>query len=220
MPEPGLLMLAAALGLLGFVEPCTLGAHMIFLRAQEGQPASRKLAVMTAFAVSRSMAAGAFGLLFALLGKGMTDVQTSLWVVFGAIYVLIGMAILMDIASRLQRSIDIVPQGWKRANNPFTLGLAFGLNIPACAAPILFGLLGAAATGQVMSTGFITMATFGLFLSAPLLLFILIPEWSERLGTLVQKFGSSQKIVGLLFVAVGIWAIWFAFAVEPENWAQ
>src|SRR3546814_1366678 len=49
------------------------------------------------------------------------------------------------------------------------LGLLFGLNIPACAAPLLLALLaGAATTGATLLSGFVALAVFGLALSLPL----------------------------------------------------
>jgi len=42
--------------------------------------------------------------------------------------------------------MDLASAAWKRAHTPVTLGPALSLNIPACAAPILCGLLGLTAT--------------------------------------------------------------------------
>ena len=218
--DPSLFILAAGLGLLGFIEPCTIGAHMIFVRALDDRTQAQKLSATAAFAFGRCMTAGLFGLMFALLGQEMIGIQTSLWIGFGTIYVLIGVHLLADFANPLRRTISFVPESWKRRRQPLVMGLVFGLNIPACAAPLLLGLLGVAAIGQAMSTGFIIMAVFGLFLSAPIFVLIFVPEASHHLSMLGQKIGQSRRFVGLLFVAVGIWAIWFAITADPANWVS
>lgn len=68
-------------------------------------------------------------------------------------YLAIGLAFIVGKAGTLKKKIDLAPAAWRRVNNPMLLGLAFGLNIPACATPILFGLLGlAATTGTVLAS--------------------------------------------------------------------
>lgn len=191
---------------------------MIFVRTLEDRTLAQKLSATAAFTLGRCMTAGLFGLLFALLGQEMIGIQTSLWIGFGTIYVLIGVLLLTNFADPLRRTIGFVPESWKRGRQPLVMGLVFGLNIPACAAPVLFGLLGVAAIGQAMSTGFTMMAVFGLFLSAPILILIVVPEWNHQLAALGHKIGKSRRLIGLLFVAVGIWAIWFAITASPSNW--
>lgn len=60
---------------------------------------------------------------------------------------------------------------------PAGLGLLFGLNVPACAAPLLLALLAgtAAAPGVTLLGGFVSLAVFGLALSLPLVVAVLIP---------------------------------------------
>src|SRR5204863_9591152 len=57
------------------------------------------------------------------------------------------------------------------------LGVLFGLNIPACAAPLVVAMLGAAAVegsaGAPLASGFITLGLFGLALSLPLIFAVL-----------------------------------------------
>src|SRR3546814_18739944 len=80
--------------------------------------------------------------------------------------------------------VGLVPQRWRLSPNPILLGLAFGLNIPACSAPILFGLVGLAASLATLAAGFRMMFMFGLFLSLPLPLFLLVPDFFSYLESL------------------------------------
>lgn len=177
-----LILLPMGLGLLGFVEPCTIGRHLLFLDTQANRSHREKIGALLAFMVTRALVSGLFGAIIAFLGQSIISIQTSFWLVFGAIYLLIGAAFLLGKAGLINQKISLASKAWKRAQSPLILGIAFGLNIPACAAPIVFGLLGLAATTGTIATGFMTMFLFGLFLSSPLALFALSPKIAAWLG--------------------------------------
>ena len=139
------ILIPFGLGLLGFIEPCTIGGHLIFLGTQEHRSRGEKINAVSVFVVSRTVVAGLFGALIAFLGHRLIGMQTGLWFVFGLIYLAIGLAYIIGQTGVFNKQIYFAPSAWKRAQNPFVLGMAFGLNIPACAAPILFGLLTLAA---------------------------------------------------------------------------
>jgi cytochrome c-type biogenesis protein len=100
------------------------------------------------------------------------------------------------------------------------LGLLFGLNIPACAAPLLFALFAAAALGGVtVAQGFATLALFGLFLSVPLALAVAWP----RGQALLERFAALSRVMprwtGALLMLFGLWSIYFGLFVRLEDWA-
>ena len=64
-----LLLLPVGLGLLGFIEPCTIGAHVIFLSAQQKRHAGAKAAAVISFVGVRVLVMGAFGALLGVLGE-------------------------------------------------------------------------------------------------------------------------------------------------------
>jgi cytochrome c-type biogenesis protein len=214
-----LILLPIGLGLLGFIEPCTVGGHLIFLSTQERRSHAEKINAVFVFVVVRTVVAGLFGAFIAFLGHRLIGIQTGLWLVFGLIYIAIGLAFLIGWAGVIKKQIDLAPSTWKRAQNPFVLGLAFGLNIPACAAPILFGLLGLAATSGTLLSGFMMMAIFGLALSLPLVAFAAIPILTGWLDTFSQKMKRMHWILGSVFVLLGLWSVWFGLYVDPANWS-
>ena len=210
--------LPIGLGLLGFIEPCTIGGHLLFLETQTGRSSREKINSVLTFVAVRSLVTGLFGALIAFLGQNIISAQTSFWLVFGVIYLVIGVAFLIGRAGLIRRRVDLAPETWKRARNPIVLGLAFGLNIPACAAPILFGLLGLAATTGTVVTGFAMMFLFGLFLSSPLALIAAVPSLARRLETLGERMKQTRWLVGVVFTLLGLWSIWFGLYVDPANW--
>ncbi len=214
-----LVLLPVGLGLLGFIEPCTIGGHLLFLDTQNRRQRFEKIYAVLIFVAVRSIVAGGFGAFIAFVGQKLIGVQTGIWLVFGSIYLLVGIAFLVGRAGFVKWRIDFAPASWKHAQNPAVLGLAFGLNIPACAAPILFGLLGLAATTGTVIAGFAMMFLFGLFLSLPLVVFATfsgLSGWLERFGQRMRNMG---WLTGLVFVLLGLWSIWFGLYVDPANWS-
>ncbi|CAM3556111.1 MAG: sulfite exporter TauE/SafE family protein [Thalassospira sp.] len=213
------LLLPVGLGLLGFIEPCTIGGHLLFLETQNNRSSREKLNAVLTFIATRSLVSGLVGGLIAFLGQKIIAAQTGVWLIFGLVYLVIGMAFLVGRGHFVKRGFNLSPTAWKSAQNPFILGLAFGLNIPACAAPILFGLLGLAATTGTVATGFTMMFLFGLFLSSPLALFAAVPKLATSLDALGERLKQMRWLVGVIFALLGLWSIWFGLYVDPANWA-
>jgi cytochrome c-type biogenesis protein len=173
---------------------------------------------VTVFTAVRSLVTGIFGALIAFLGQHLIALQTGIWLIFGLIYLAIGIALLVGRAGLVKWNIDLTPAAWKRVQNPIVLGLAFGLNIPACAAPILFGLLALAATTGTVLTGFTMMFVFGFFLSFPLVVFAAVPKLTDWLAELGQRMRQMTWLIGSVFILLGAWSIWFGLFVDPANW--
>lgn len=218
LPLQTLLLLPIGLGLLGFIEPCTIGGHLLFLDSQKARTGPEKISAVLVFVAIRSLVAGLFGALIAFLGQKLIGVQTGIWLLFGTIYLIVGLAFIAGRAGLVKQRIELAPATWKRAQNPAVLGLAFGLNIPACAAPILFGLLGLAAATGTIFVGFFMMFLFGLFLSLPLVFFAFIPRLAGTLDRLAVKLRGMRWVLGGVFVLLGLWSIWFGLYVDPANW--
>ena len=212
-------LLPIGLGLLGFIEPCTIGGHLLFLDSQSRRPNAQKISGMIIFIAVRAVMTGLFGALIAFLGQNLIGVQTGLWLVFGLIYLGIGIAFLIGRAGLAKKNLDFAPVAWKNAQNPVLLGMAFGLNIPACAAPILFSLLGLAATTGTAISGFVMMFLFGLFLSLPLVVFAVIPRLSDWLDRFGSRLRQMNWLLGMVFVLLGLWSIWFGIHVNPAEWS-
>lgn len=213
------LLLALGLGLLGFIEPCTVGAHMLFLGGQRVRPMGQRISAVFIFLLARLVVMGGFGGLIVVLGQFLIEVQTGMWLAFGVLYLGLGIGILAGWDKIMRHRIGLVPERWKVASNPLLQGLAFGVNIPACAAPILFGLIGTATVSGSVTTGFLMMGVFALALSLPLLPLSVVPGLARTLDWLADWLRPRRWLLGMVFVGLGIWSVWFGLFVEPVDWS-
>ncbi len=212
-------LLALGLGLLGFIEPCTIGAHILFLSAQQGRRLRQRLSAALVFLLARLVVMGGFGGLIVLLGQRLISVQTGMWLVFGAIYLGLGIAIIAGGDRGLRRRVRFAPERWRFADAPLLQGAAFGLNIPACAAPILFGLIGTATASGSAATGVLMMSAFALALTLPLIPLFVAPSLAGGLDRVANWLRPRRRLLGTIFVGLGLWSIWFGLFVEPVDWS-
>lgn len=213
MELPGeLLIIAFGLGLLGFIEPCSIGSSLVILKSIEVSTKSSPVLQLSLFTLSRAAFIGLFGIVAVILGSAILEFQKFGWVFLGGTYLLIGSAYLFGYSKFLNVRIGASLGGLRANRRAACLGLFFGLNIPACAAPLLATLfVNIAVTDQPnLIQGFATMAVFGFALSTPLLAIFLVP----RLQHLIMRFTAlSDHIsiwIGVVLIAVGTWSIYLA----------
>jgi len=129
-------LLPIGLGLFGFVEPCSIGSTLLFIKLMEGKPAAVKLGQVAVFAFTRAGLIGLMGAAAALIGGAFLALQKAGWLVLGLAYLGIGILYLAGRVGALMRTVGprLGRVGDLRASA--ALGLLFGLNIPACAAPL------------------------------------------------------------------------------------
>jgi cytochrome c-type biogenesis protein len=212
-----LVLLPVGLGLLGFIEPCSIGSTLIVVKQLEGKSAADKLVQITVFAATRAVFIGLLGVLAVLTGTAFLGFQRGAWLALGLIYASLGILYLSNGIGPFMVSLG--PSLADRRGSA-ALGILFGLNIPACAAPLLFALLAQAAAGgaagATMAKGFVSLALFGLALSLPLVVAVLFASARRALDWLV---GLSRRLpfwTGLLLLALGAWSMWFGLFVEIQ----
>ena len=208
-----LFVLPAALGLLGFVEPCSIGSSLLFIKYLERKPATGKIRATLLFAVTRTAFIGALGALAALLGVAFLDLQKGAWTVLGGTYLAIGVLYATGRARLLARSIGPGLVSLPAGRGAVGLGMVFGLNIPACAAPLLLVLLGATAasgaTGTSLLGGFASLGVFGFALSLPLVMAVLFPPARAALDWLARFSARMPFWTGVVLIMLGLWSIGF-----------
>ena len=206
-----LVLLPVGFGLLGFVEPCSIGSTLLVIKHLEGKSAARKLAQVGVFAGTRAMSVGLLGVLAVMLGTAFVGFQRAAWVVLGVAYVMIGVLYLVSRAGPLMVSLGPGIARLSDRRGSAALGVLFGLNIPACAGPLLVALLGAAAaggaSGGTLVGGFVSLALFGLALSLPLILTMLFEPARHALDWLAGLSRQLPVCTGLLLAVLGAWSI-------------
>lgn len=209
-----LVVLPIGLGLLGFVEPCSIGSSLLFIKYLEGKSAATKLAQVAVFTATRALFVGLLGVLAVVVGATFLDFQKGGWIVLGAIYVAIGALYLFGQARILMVSLGPSLAHLSSVKGSAVLGLLFGLNIPACAAPLIFALLGMAAAsgiaGGTLAAGFLSLALFGLALSLPLVAAVIFRPARRGLDRLAGLSRRLPAWTGVLLIAIGLWSIGFA----------
>lgn len=207
-----LLVLPLGLGLLGFVEPCTVGSHLLFVKYLENKAAAAKLLETGVFALTRALFIGALGAVAALVGSAFLDVQRWFWILLGTAYVLLGLLYLTRQHGRLMRVLGPELSRARDRRGAAVLGVLFGLNIPACAAPLLAAVFAASLGTASVAQGFWIMALFGLALSLPLVAAVF---WARARGWLDRLAALSHRMpfwTGVVFVLLGVWSAYFGVA--------
>lgn len=208
------LILATGLGLLGFVEPCSVGSHLILLKYLDQLPARQRWLQTLIYTLVRAVFTGLLGVLAAFIGEGFLGVQHGLWGVLGSLYVVLGGVYLAGGAPWMIRQINrLLPHVSHKAGGA-SLGAVFGLNIPACAAPLLAVLLGdaaaQAAAGSGAAYGALSLFVFGLALSSPLVLAVFTHSGRRLLTAIAGLAGRMPRWTGVVLIALGLWSITLA----------
>lgn len=204
-----LVVAPVGLGLLGFIEPCTLGSSLVWLKYLEGTSAVMQRVQTVIFASTRAIMIGTLGAVAAAIGARFLTYQRGFWIALGGVYIVIGILYFLRLEWILARPVG--PSVTRmRTRGAMALGVVFGLNIPACAAPLLAALIAASAGVANVGRGFVMMAIFGLALSLPLVLAVF---WRgaraqiERLGVISRRV---PLWTGLVFVLVGVLSVYSA----------
>ncbi|HEX9461988.1 MAG TPA: cytochrome c biogenesis protein CcdA [Alphaproteobacteria bacterium] len=219
-PSVDWVLLPIGLGLFGFVEPCSLGSTLVFIKVMEGYAPAARIAQVSLFALTRAVVIGLLGVIAAGVGSAFLGFQRTAWVVLGVLYLVIGVVYLIGRAGWLMHTIGPSLARLSSRRGSVALGALFGLNIPACAAPLLLALLGAAAAGatagRALGAGFVSLGLFGLALSLPLLIAVLFAPAQRMLDSLVRLSGRLPVWTGLLLTGLGAWSIWFGLFVSID----
>ena len=96
MTELSFLALAFGLGLLGFIEPCSIGANGTFLGYLQKKERGVRIRETVRFALARSAVLGLFGLSVAFLGNLVFSAQKGFWLVLGLLYLTLGLLIILN----------------------------------------------------------------------------------------------------------------------------
>ncbi len=205
-------------GLFAFIEPCAIGATLLFIKTLEGHTTRQKLTQVFTFTLARTIFMGVLGVVAALVGGWFLGLQKVVWVLVGLLYAGIGVLYLTSRIGWLMRSIGPSLAAVQTTQGSAALGALFGFNIPACAGPLLLALLATSAaqgaTEANAARGFVTLALFGFALSLPLVAAVLFAPMRKFLDWLAALSRRLPFWTGLVFIVLGVWSIWFGVYVS------
>jgi cytochrome c-type biogenesis protein len=206
-----LLSLAVGLGLLGFVEPCSIGANMVFLGHLRERGREARLRETAKFALVRSVVLGLFGLGIAFVGGSVFAAQKGFWLLLGLLYLVLGVAVILNARFRwgLFGRLSVGRLLPERGGRSVGLGMLFGLSLPACAYPLMLALLGpGAASGPLL--GFAVLFVFGLALSLPLVPLAFSERAAKLVGRLSSLGGATPYVIGVVFLLLAAYVLYTA----------
>lgn len=194
-------------GLIGFVEPCSMGINVMFLSSIQKTDRQKRLLEIAAFTLTRAVVLASLGLSVALIGGHLYVFQSNFFKVMGFLYVTVG--VLMIFSRRFLGKLRNVPLArWLgidlKEGSVKRMGLIAGLTIPACAIPLITVLLGQSLISGNAALGFLSLFVFGIALSLPLVLVCYLSRGEAILGWLIDRATRLRTIGGIILVVIGL----------------
>lgn len=171
------------------------------------------MAQVLIYTATRALLIGGLGWLAALIGAEFFGLQRGLWFGLGSAYLLMGLTYLAGRRHWLMVTIGPSLSRLSGTRGSAVLGVLFGLNVPACAAPLIVVLLGISASqgagGRAQLQGFLSLLLFGLALSAPLVAAVAWRRARRVFDWLVGLSVRVPRLTGVVLAALGLWSIGF-----------
>jgi len=202
-----LIVLPFVFGLIGFVEPCSMGINMMFLSAVHRAEPGRRIREIAVFMAVRALILAIFGLSVAFVGSKIFSFQKGFFTLLAVLYVAVGLLMIFpgSLLHKLRNvriarllGLDFGQGSLKR------LGLIAGLTIPACAIPLLTVLLGQTLLTGKLLMGFVSLFIFGLALTVPLAIFSFFRTGTRWLAWIAERAGKLKVLGGIILVVIGI----------------
>lgn len=204
----GLLAIPLLFGLIGFVEPCSVGANILFLAYLNRMTPLRRWAESAQFTLTRASFLGLVGLGASLLGSRLEVAQAVYNVTIGAAFLVGGVAYVAarrNVFAFLTPNLGARLADYRRGKSGL-LGVTFGLSAPLCAAPLLFFLIaGSFLLGPW--EGFLIMFVFGLGLSLPILVLARSGGGAALLSKVGRRAAAVPLVVAVVFAAIGAYLV-------------
>lgn len=196
------ILIPSVFGLIGFIEPCSLGINIIFLNRIKGFNRAKRISETLIFTSVRGFFLALVGLSAAFIGSKIITIQSSFFLILGGVYILLGVLAIMNMYRPIfKHGINIskyIPN-----EGSMTLGVVFGLIIPACAISLVLALIGKAILFGNLFEGFISLFIFGIALSSPLFVISCFHQSSEIIARTADRAKKIPWLAGTVLIGVG-----------------
>ena len=203
MNIPSLVLLPFLFGLIGFVEPCSLGINMIFLNRINGFERAKRISETLVFTIVRGTFLALVGLSATFIGSKIISIQSTFFWVLGAIYIFLGALAIMNMYIPIFK-YQINLSKYLKNMEGIALGFIFGLIIPACAISFVLALIGKSILLGNLVEGFISLFLFGIALSLPLVIISFFDKSNEIIAKIAEKARQIPWLAGMVLIAVGL----------------
>ena len=201
------LLTPIVLGLVGFLEPCSLGANAIFLSYVMPLAGWRRMAEALTFTLSRGVFLGLVGAAAGAAGGAVLVLQRWYVIALGIVFILLGVLVLVGGSTSLPHLPSPGVGRLQRVRSvALLLGVIFGLSAPACATPLLVALI-ARSVPLGAAGGFLQMFVFGVAMSAPLLGLAVWRGWQQGLQRLRALRPYMPYLTGGALLLIGVYGI-------------
>jgi len=198
-----ILILPFLFGLIGFFEPCSLGINIIFLNRMSTFSKSKRIFESIVFTLSRGFILALVGLSAAFIGSKFVKIQSSLFLLLGLLFVVMGILSLINMYKPVFRvNLDI--SRFVKNKSSLSLGLLFGLVIPACAIAFVLALVGKTVLMGDLVEGFFSLFVFGITLSLPLIFISSSEKSVQIIHKLYGKIGKFKWLAGAILILIGL----------------
>jgi cytochrome c-type biogenesis protein len=208
--------IAFAAGALSFLSPCVLPlvpAYLTYItglsvdEVGDARP-SEVLPSALAFVLGLSLVLSLFGLGVTAIGQALSDFQTLLTRVGGAIVIVLGLhtAGLLRIPLLYRQSrVDFTRFRGRGAAGALLMGAAFGIGWTPCVGAILGAILTLASQSDTLGRGTLLLLAYSLGLGVPFILVALgIKRAFGLLGAVKRRLRTVELASGALLVATGV----------------
>ncbi len=203
MNIPSLVLLPFLFGLIGFVEPCSLGINMIFLNRINGFERAKRISETLVFTIVRGTFLALVGLSATFIGSKIISIQSTFFWVLGAIYIFLGALAIMNMYIPIFK-YQINLSKYLKNTEGIALGFIFGLIIPACAISFVLALIGKSILLGNLVEGFISLFLFGIALSLPLVIISFFDKSNKIIAKIAEKARQIPWLAGMVLIAVGL----------------
>ncbi len=190
-------------GLIGFVEPCSIGINIIFLNRIHSFKRAKRISETLIFTLVRGTFLALAGLSAAFIGSKIITIQSSFFLILGGVYILLGALTIMNMYRPIFTH-EINLSTYLKHQESITLGVVFGLIIPACAISFVLALIGKSIlTGDILE-GFVSLFVFGVVLSFPLVVITCFDQSNEIISKISKKARQIPWLAGAVLIGVGL----------------
>lgn len=202
-----MIILPFVFGLIGFVEPCSMGINMMFLSSIDRTSSARRFREIAVFMLVWAFVLALLGLSVSLVGNSLFSFERFLFIFLASIYIAVGFLMILSksLLGKLRNvhiahwlGLDLKEGSLKR------FGLIAGLTIPACAIPLITILLGQSLLAGDIITGFIALFVFGLALTVPLAVFSFFKGGMVWLSWIAERAKKLRVVGGVILILIGI----------------